>query len=334
MRAPPHYFAAMIVCMGALSSASAPCRAEDVQQPVEMVRLMHDIQSQVASGAEGGQEAMQAMVRAMGEQFDKLDVEVWRAPRNARAAALYLLSGGDAAVVRRILDSKTVTAAEEKLLRGALAFVEGRVAEARKLFGEVDARAVDPPLGAHIAFAQASLLPPAESVRARGLLELARLLAPGGLVEEAALRREVFVAGETGDVQAFADLSRRYARRFRGSAYFDNFARKFTAVTAAFPLEKATPFLPLIEEAARDIGVDNRREFYLQLSRRAIAEGKNDLGARAASEAARIATDSRSGRARAALYQAAARVGPHPSGPRSRRQCPAPRSGHGGSVTW
>lgn len=293
----------------ALFGASASRASEAQQSPVEMVRMMLDVQTQVAAGVAGGQDALQAMLKAMGEEFNKRPADVWSEARNARAAALYLLSGGEPAVARRILDGKKAPAAEAELLRGALAYVEGRVGEARKALDAIDARKLDAPLSAHVAFAQANLAPETETAKARALLELARLLAPGGLIEEAALRREVFLAGEATDAGAFADLSRRYARRFRGSAYFDNFARKFVTVTASFPLQASLPHLPALEEAARNIGAESRGEFYLNLSRQALGAGRNDLGAHAAAEAGKDSGSSRSARARATLYEAAARVG-------------------------
>ena len=51
----------------------------------------------------------------------------------------------------------------------------------------------------------------------------ARLLAPGGLVEEAALRREIALLAEAKDMSRLAILTRQYATRFGASSRFDFF---------------------------------------------------------------------------------------------------------------
>lgn len=296
---------ALLACLAAPGAASAQDAA---RTPAEMARLLQDVQGQVAAGVTGGPEALAGMLAAMGEKFTGVDAAVWREPRNARAAALFVFSGGDPGVARQILDGGGLAEPEAKLLRVALAHVEGRVDEARKLIADIDPRGLEAALGSHVAFVQAGMAK--DRPEARRLLELARLLAPGGLVEEAALRREIFLAGEGGDVAAFAELSRRYTRRFRGSAYFDNFARKFVAAATAFPIDALEPALPVLNDATRTLGEPERRAFLLALARRALLDGRREFGGRVARDALAIAGDDARTRARATLYAAAAAIEP------------------------
>ena len=53
---------------------------------------------------------------------------------------------------------------------------------------------------------------------------------PGTLVEEAALRREIFVAGQLDDFDKFETLAMQYFRRFRHSIYAGNFRQRFSLV--------------------------------------------------------------------------------------------------------
>ena len=48
-------------------------------------------------------------------------------------------------------------------------------------------------------------------------------LVPGTLVEEAALRREIFLAGQIDNADRFETLAIQYLRRFRHSIYAGNF---------------------------------------------------------------------------------------------------------------
>ena len=68
------------------------------------------------------------------------------------------------------------------------------------------------------------------------LLDWARLLAPGGLVEEAALRREIALLAEAKDVGRAAMLTRQYATRFAASLYAADFFRDLAVAIARFGL--------------------------------------------------------------------------------------------------
>lgn len=278
------------------------------QSPADMVRLLQDVQTQVANGAKGGRETLQALLSEMGAQFAAMDDAQWRDPRNARALALYVMSGGRPDVAQRALAAGMTPQSEQALLRGAAAQAEGRVEEARKNFDSLDPRAFDPALGAHLAFAKANIA--SDQAQARAFLELARLLAPGGLIEEAALRRSVFVAGESGDVESFVDLSRRYSRRFSGSAYFGNFAQGFASSTEKISLARLEANLESIDGVVALLPIEARTASRLDLARRALLDGRNAMAARLSRAALDgLGASDRTGRMRAALYAAASKVG-------------------------
>jgi hypothetical protein len=86
---------------------------------------------------------------------------------------------------------------------------------------------------------------PGEAIR---LLDQARVLAPGTLVEETALRRELVLADEIADIDKFTFLSSEYIWRFPSSAYFESFRQRFVASTIHFGLTiKPTQFAALEE---------------------------------------------------------------------------------------
>ena len=91
------------------------------QSPADMVRLLQDVQTQVANGAKGGQETLQALLSEMDAQFAAMDDAQWRDPRNARALALYVMSGGRPDVAQRALAAGVTPQSEQALLRGAAA---------------------------------------------------------------------------------------------------------------------------------------------------------------------------------------------------------------------
>ena len=98
----------------------------------------------------------------------------------------------------------------------------------------IDARTLAPSLGGYIALAQSALAAKEDPRRAMRLLDEARLLAGGTLVEEAALRRTVFLADETSDLSRFVASSSQYLRRYQRSVYAENFRRRFGEAVTRF----------------------------------------------------------------------------------------------------
>ena len=91
------------------------------------------------------------------------------------------------------------------------------------------ARSLPAGLAGQLALTQSALVVREAPARSLELLDLARLLAPGTLVEEGALRRQIFVVAQGGDATRFEALSIQYLRRFRRSVYAGNFRQRFAA---------------------------------------------------------------------------------------------------------
>ena len=137
-----------------------PARAEDAAvSPVQLVANLQNIQGGDRARRSGRLcRAAQAAARYFRSVFGAAKPEVWRNPRNARAAVIYLLSGGQPRVIMRLIESGNVPKDEEKMMRGALAYVLSHEAEALKLLGDVDPKSLDPALGGQLAFVQSMLL--------------------------------------------------------------------------------------------------------------------------------------------------------------------------------
>ncbi|MEH0071242.1 hypothetical protein V6L77_14355 [Pannonibacter sp. Pt2-lr] len=204
---------------GTRAAAQDVAALPQASAPYEMVRTLQMLQGQVAQGNTQAHLAQRTLLQHMNEMFLAAPPSTWADARNARAAVIHLLSGGHPDVIRKLLTLKAAPAVEEDLMRGALAYVDGRPEEARRLLSGYDPMDMAPNLGGQVALVRSALEVADNPKEAMRLLAIARLLMPGTLVEEAALRREVFVAGKLGDIEGFQSLSIRYLRRFRGSIY-------------------------------------------------------------------------------------------------------------------
>ena len=278
-------------------------------EPEQMARRLQDIQEQVALGDAAAFAEMPRHLRRMAQKFVEAPPEVWSRKHNARALILYLLSGGGSATGRRILGEHTFAPSEEPLARGAIAYLENVEGSDRDYLMRLDPRALDLDLAAQVAFVQSILLSGFDRPAAMARLDLARLLAPGGLVEEAALRREVALLSETAEFDKFAGLARQYWQRYRASPYADNFLRQFMLAVIRVSQSIQLSEWAQLAEFIDSLSPETRRDLYLAMARTAAVVGNGGLAAMAARQALELSPADSPDRQRALLYRAAARVG-------------------------
>ncbi len=281
---------------------------EKPDSPVALVRALQDVQARLAAGDRDAYAEQPRMMAKLGEDFAKAPPETWEDRKNARALIAYLVSGGQPQLMRQILDAKHFAKEEESLAKGALAYMEGREKEAKRWLADIDPRDLDLSLGGHIAFVQSMLFPPAEKDKAIERLDLARLLMPGSLVEEAALRREVSLIGGSRDLAKYGALSRQYMDRFRYSPYADNFFKQFSQAVARFSLTIDVAEFANLDELTQNLTPDARRDVYLTMARASVMAGRSAVGALAAEKAMTLSQDGSVDLARAKLYRGAALV--------------------------
>ncbi|WP_161139315.1 chemotaxis protein [Propylenella binzhouense] len=294
----------LAIATAASLAAAAPACAEAGQEPFRLLRGLQALQGRVAAGDDKAQKAQPELLRAIGRSIAAASEAAWEDPRNVRAVLLYALSGGGPEPLRR-LKARGTDRIPPALLEGAIAFTEGRNEAARKALAGIDPLALPAGTGGHIALVKAMVEEAADPAAADRLLDVARLLSPGTLIEEAALRRQAVLASGRGDYDRFAFLSGQYFRRFRHSAYAPAFLPQFAAAVVGFEF-------PMIASAERPIvsiiaGLDTgtRRALYLAIARAAAISGKADHAILTADRAAALSGPGTAERARADLYAAA-----------------------------
>ncbi len=291
----------------AAGAAAAPAKpAAAAPSPSAAVRALQALQDQVAQGSVAAQAAQPRMLAHVAEVFAAADPAVWKEPRNADAAALYLFSAGRAGVVRAVLErGAAFTPAGDRLVKGALAYAEGQDEIARTLLAPFDPKALPPSLGGHLALVMAVLLADKDRARADAMLDAARLLVPGTLVEEAALRRQIFLLADSATLDKLAKLSRQYIRRFHGSVFASNFNARLLSFAVRTALEGDVALLAKLDPVFAELPQAERRATYLVLSRDALVAGRPEAARYAAARAAALSPGPAEGE-RARLYAAAA----------------------------
>jgi len=277
-------------------------------EPYEMARTLQTLQTQITEGNAPAVAAQRTLLTEMEKQFLAADPSVWQDPRNGRAAIIYTLSGGSPKVMRHLASLDPRPQIDEDLALGALAYIEGRHREARERLMKLNARALPASLGGQVALVQAGLIAQDDLVRAIALLDDARLLMPGTLVDEAALRREVFMVAQAGDLDRFEYLSGHYLRRFNASIYASDFRQRFAATLTRLNLAETSGHFQRLRALLGSADTDNRRATFLHVARSAAINGKVETARLAAAQAESLSALGSSDGVRARLYGAAAGI--------------------------
>jgi chemotaxis protein MotC len=296
--------ATLLACIG---SAHAQPADDQMREPYQMVRSLQMLQDQIARGDLDAHNSQPALLKRLGESFLKADAAVWKEPRNSRAAVTFLLSGGSPQVIAT-LRSRNVLNIDEAIVDGALAYVEGRTDEAKSKLANIKPRSLPAALGAEIALVQSALVAQDDLKAAIALLDEVRLMMPGTLVEEAALRREIFIVGQDDDFEKFEGLAIRYFRRYRHSIYAGNFRQRFALSVARFSFVQRPDRFPRLVAVLDHLDKASQRALYLLIARTALVRGKTEMTVLAADRVFALSDDDSVERVRARLYRAAARV--------------------------
>jgi chemotaxis protein MotC len=270
--------ALLLLATGATSAAFA----QDALQPYQLVRSLQLIQDRIAGGDHAALPMQAKLLEMIDTRMRDANAEDFKEPKNFRALLVYGMSGGNpvtvaAAASRAITDPQSLAIA-----KGVVAYLNGRPAEAIDMLKPIDPMSVPADIGAFLALVKGSLLATDDPAQALALLDEARLLSPGTLVEEAALRRSVGIAATQGDAARFALASTQYVASYLYSPYASQFADAF--VSGVITLHMA-----ISQDKIADITsmMDPEREkvIYLRIARRAAIDGMTELSAFASEKA-------------------------------------------------
>ncbi|RUP12748.1 MAG: chemotaxis protein [Methylobacterium sp.] len=276
--------------------------------PVAAVRTLQLLQDRVASGSVAAHEGQPRLIARINADLLAAAPEVWADGHHVRAAIVFSLSGGGPAILRRLTALDGLGEREATLARGALAFIEGRDADANRLLRDFDTAGLPPTLAGAVGLAQASLIVTENPVRAIALLDRVRLLLPGTLSEEGALRREVFALGQIGDLHRFEALAIQYLRRFPHSVYAGNFRQRLAYQLTQFDVGRDEARFGALNRIVNELAAGSRRDLYLLIARTAIQEGKTASARLAADKALALCGPESPEAAQGRLYRAAAEI--------------------------
>jgi chemotaxis protein MotC len=296
------------LALAALALLAPAAAFADALNLTEMANDLQRLQFQIAQGDKAAYAAQFIQLKTIGAAIATAKPETWKDKGAADSLVIYILSGGPLADVVSLLKGDAIVESERSLARGALAYATNHEADAIDLLGKADLGALDARLAGQVAFAHSVLETKRDPKTATELLDWSRLLAPGGLVEEAALRREITLLAEAKDVRRVAMLTRQYSTRFAASLYAAEFFHELAGAIARLGLADDPLNYQLLSNAAAALPPDARQDFLLTLAKSEVVNARFDAASGAATEAFRGARADTPDAARARLYLAASRI--------------------------
>jgi len=283
-------------------------KPEPLGDPYKLVRVLQLAQDRIAQGSTDALAEQRDIRARLDTGLPALDDAVWQDKRNAQAAVTYVLSGGAPNVLKHMKTIAPYPPIDPNLVDGVLAYIEGNESEASRLLGPINAFDLPPSMGGLVAMAQSALVVRSDPQKAMHLLDVARLLSPGSLVEEAALRRELLVADSLKDGEEVETLGRLYLQRFRHSVYAGRFRNLFAAAISRLDLARHPEQSGRLDEMLASVEPAAQCQLYLTLALASLTKGNALAAGVAASRAAALAPSGSAEEARARLYRAAAGV--------------------------
>ncbi len=289
------------------SEAPGSKKAE-IKEPYELIRTLEIVQDRIATGHRDAHLYLRKLLAEISKKLFVVPDTAWQKPKNSRAAILYALSGGDSRILQKLLDLGPLPCIEENLLKGLLAYSKGDSEIAKSRLMEIAPRTLDSRTSAHFALAQAMLIAAESPKKAMSYFDLARILAPGTLVEEAAIRRETVIAALTEDFDTFEMLTSQYFRRFGKSVYVPEFVSRFAvAVSTSKYAEDHSRFASL-SQRLDNLSAEEKRSAYVAIIEAAIVRGRVQLTRTVAEKLTKLVNADPALFLQAKLYDVAAMV--------------------------
>jgi chemotaxis protein MotC len=289
---------------------SAASEHEEPRVRVEAARLIDElghVQDRVVQGDRTALTDQTRLLRSIAKEIRTYAKSDWANDVNVRTALLYVLSGGDARVLRPLLEVNEDQPGHA-LSQGIMSYALGQAARARTLFEDIDPRSLDVSLVGPFSLARASLYLNDDHAKAIEFLDDARLSCPHTAIHEAAARREIPILLKSGNSSRALMIANSYIREFGKSIYAWKLYREFSEELAKRPESEETEIIARLVEALDDRTRQYASPLYLAISNSALRRGRLKLSKFAAERVLEAAGANDDDVERAKLYLAAAQA--------------------------
>lgn len=260
--------------------------ADSSLSPYKMLRSLQFMQDSVVLGDHSAGDMQRFMLATIDNRLRTADAEIFSEPRNADAALVYAMSGGNPATLSYLVARDVDGNFDARVVNVLQKYFDGRGMQVAKTIGDLVPEYRHTALGPYLALIAGNITFPTDAKAALGFFDEARLSAPGTIIEEAALRRSIVASMGVSEVEKALSYSRHYARRFVHSPYSNQFADLFVElVVKHYGVITENDILDVLEP----MDTARRQEIYLRIARAATLRGNQELARLSATEAQRLA---------------------------------------------
>lgn len=285
----------------------AVAQSQDNLMPYAMLRSLQFVQDSVAKGDHSATEMQRFLLQTIDERLKSAPSAIFKDPRNVDAALIYAMSGGNPATLELLVARDVDGNFDSRVADILRKYLSGKGTLVAQSIAAMVPEYRGTRIGAYLALIGGNVTIPRDPLAALGFYDIARLEAPGTIVEEAALRRSLAIAVEDGDAKRGVEYAQRYARRFLHSPYASQFADLLVSLVV-----KRSDSLgeDAIVETFAMMDAERQKEAYLRLSRLAAISGKDSLARMAALKAKTLSSAAPDQpEAQANLYESLSNIG-------------------------
>ena len=281
-------FLAATLCGLGAEPAKVFAQSQDNLMPYAMLRSLQFVQDSVTMGDHSATEMQRFLLQTIDERLKSAPSAIFKDPRNVDAALVYAMSGGNPATLELLVARDVDGNFDSRVADILRKYLSGKGTLVAQSIAAMVPEYRGTRIGAYLALIGGNVTIPRDPVAALGFYDIARLEAPGTIVEEAALRRSLAIAVEDGDAGRGVEYAQRYARRFLHSPYASQFADLLVSLVV-----KRVDSIghDTIEETFAMMDGERQKEAYLRLSRLAAISGKDSLARMAALKAKALSPD-------------------------------------------
>ncbi|QDG92253.1 chemotaxis protein [Rhizobium sp. NIBRBAC000502774] len=281
-------FLAATLCGLGAEPAKVFAQSQDNLMPYAMLRSLQFVQDSVTMGDHSATEMQRFLLQTIDERLKSAPSAIFKDPRNVDAALVYAMSGGNPATLELLVARDVDGNFDSRVADILRKYLSGKGTLVAQSIAAMVPEYRGTRIGAYLALIGGNVTIPRDPVAALGFYDIARLEAPGTIVEEAALRRSLAIAVEDGDAGRGVEYAQRYARRFLHSPY----ASQFADLLVSLVVKRADSIgHDTIEETFAMMDAERQKEAYLRLSRLAAISGKDSLARMAALKAKALSPD-------------------------------------------
>ncbi len=267
-----NYRVVLILLVSGVTSVGGPAAAENGLAPFRLMRSLQLVQDRIAAGDRDAIPLQDDMMPLIEERFRAIGSAVAQDPRDLDALMMYALSGGDARLVKASIPYLKSHEREARLATAVALQRSGQTELAARIVNEMRPRDFSEPVGAYLAIFKSGLVAPGEEPRAIAELDMARIAAPGTLVEEAALRRQLSLYAARDDLAGVMQTARRYFDRFAMSPFAGQLVDAFSEAIVRFARDDDHD---LVETLVDRLPPQHALAVFYRLARGAAVQGRS-----------------------------------------------------------